>query len=191
MPVSPLPFAELMRAVLRRDPAATEQFCREFQAPILKVVRLRLMRRLRSKYDPLDLVHDVWASFFAAPPCDRQFDRPEEVIAYLEELARRKVIKVVRHGTTEKRDVTRELRFPDGSSYLGLKARDPSPSQELRAKEEWQRLVRAVKEAPPRHLRILTLLRHGLTHREIAARLNTNEKTVQRLIRRLDPRPRT
>jgi DNA-binding NarL/FixJ family response regulator len=35
--------------------------------------------------------------------------------------------------------------------------------------------------------RILTLLRRGITYREIADRLRTTEKTIWRLIRRLDP----
>jgi excisionase family DNA binding protein len=33
------------------------------------------------------------------------------------------------------------------------------------------------------HQGILTLLRDGMTYREIADRLNTTEKTVQRLVR--------
>jgi DNA-binding NarL/FixJ family response regulator len=39
---------------------------------------------------------------------------------------------------------------------------------------------------PPLHQRVLHALRSGLAYREIADKLQTNEKTIRRLVRRLD-----
>jgi DNA-directed RNA polymerase specialized sigma24 family protein len=49
-------------------------------------------------------------------------------------------------------------------------------------KEEFDRLLVAL---PPYQRRIVCLLRLGFSYAEIAQRLHTNPKTVQRLIRRL------
>src|SRR5262249_11494194 len=62
LPADTQEFRELISAVLRCDPVATETFCREYQAHIIRIVRRRLMRRLRSKYDSIDIAQDVWKS---------------------------------------------------------------------------------------------------------------------------------
>jgi RNA polymerase sigma factor (sigma-70 family) len=189
MSASPLKFRALMRGVFRGDPAAAEQFCNSYQSYILRVVRLRLMRRLRTLYDSDDFVNDVWLSFFADPPRHLQFDGPDAVIRYLEEMARRKVVRAVRQRVERRKcTITREEPLTEatgGPDDTPLHAAGPSPSQVAAAEEEWQRLVRG---KPKRVQRMLAMLRLGLTHREIADRLRTNEKTVQRLIRCLDPR---
>jgi DNA-binding NarL/FixJ family response regulator len=50
------------------------------------------------------------------------------------------------------------------------------------AKEQWQLLV---QEKPDYQRRILMLLNQGSTHAEIAQQLGLNEKTVRRLVQRL------
>ena len=65
-----------------------------------------------------------------------------------------------------------------------LYAREPTPSQVAAAEDEWERMLRG---RPPLHQSILHALRSGMTYREIADKLQTNEKTIQRLVRRLDP----
>ena len=58
----------------------------------------------------------------------------------------------------------------------------PSPSQLIMVEEEIDRLLTAL---PPYQRRIVALLRLGFSYGEIAQRLQTNPKTVQRLIRRI------
>ena len=62
----------------------------------------------------------------------------------------------------------------------GVPARDASPSQIVGAEEQFEKMLH---NRPSAHQRILTLLRDGMTYREIADHLNTSEKTVQRLVR--------
>ena len=184
-------FRELIQAVLRRDPAATELFCREYQSHIIRIVRRRLMRQLRSKYDSIDIAQDVWKSFFADPPGHLRLASPGAVISYLEEMARHKVVRAIRQRTSEKCDVTRECPLPQpalDSHAPGLPAPGPTPSEVVSGQEQWQRML---QRQSPRHQRLLTMLLDGSTHQEIARRLRTDVKTVQRLIRRLDRRPLT
>jgi DNA-directed RNA polymerase specialized sigma24 family protein len=189
MPVDAQDFRELIKAVLRRDPEATKLFCREYQSHIIRIVRRRLMRRLRSKYDSIDIAQDVWKSFFADPPHHLRFDGPAAVLSYLEEMARRKVVRAVRQRTSAKCNVHLEQPLPQptaASSGVGLAAPGPTPSEVVGGQEQWEQLVR---KQSPRQQRLLNMLLDGLTHDQIARRLRTDVKTVQRLIRRMDRRP--
>jgi RNA polymerase sigma factor (sigma-70 family) len=184
-------FRELIKAVLRHEPAATEKFCREYQAHIIRIVRRRLMRRLRSKFDSIDIAQDVWKSFFADPPHHLRFDGPTAVVTYLEELARRKVVRAVRDRTAAKCNVRLEEPLPQPtatSSSAGLPAPGPTPSEVVSGQEQWQRIMR---RQSPQQQRLLTMLLDGMTYEQIARRLRTDVKTVHRLIRRLDRRPLT
>ena len=111
------------------------------------------------------------------------------MITYLEEMARRKVVRAVRQKTGPRRNVRREQPLPQptaASSGIGLAAPGPTPSEVVSGKEQWQQLLR---RQSPRQQRLLNMLRDGLSQEEIARRLNTDSKTVRRLIRRLDRRP--
>jgi RNA polymerase sigma-70 factor (ECF subfamily) len=179
-------FRTLMRGMLAGDPDAADRLCRTYQSHILRVVRHRLVRRLRVRYDSLDFVHDVWASFFAKPPEKVWFDRPEELIGYLERMAQFKVGQALRQRTgTRKHGMGREMPIDGDDSWQDrLPARTPTPSQVAAAEDEWARMLEG---RPPLHQSILHALRNGWTYREIADKLQTNEKTIQRLVRRLDP----
>jgi RNA polymerase sigma factor (sigma-70 family) len=183
-------FQTLLRGVQAGDPDATDRFCREYQRPILRVVRRTLLPHYRSRFDSLDFVNDVWASFFANPPRDMRFDDPQSLVAYLARMARNKIGEVRRQTNTAKNDLGREKRLDAvvrATRGGGLPAPDATPSQIVVAEDEFQQMLR---DRSPVHKGILVLLRQGLTYREIAERLNTTEKTIWRLIRRLDPEGR-
>jgi RNA polymerase sigma factor (sigma-70 family) len=183
MPTNADDFRTLLRATLAGDSEAAARLCRDYEAPILRVVRRKLMPRLRSRYDSYDFVNDVWASFFANPPRDARLSDPKSLVAYLTRMACNKVAEVGRSSTAAKNDIVRETSLEAaarGGHDVGVPAPGATPSQIVGAEDEFQRLLRG---RSPMHQRILTLLRDGMTYREIAARLNTTEKTVQRLVR--------
>jgi RNA polymerase sigma factor (sigma-70 family) len=183
-------FKTLMRGALAGDAEAAERLCRDYQLPILRVVRRTLLRRLRVRYDSDDFVNDVWLSFFAHPPKDGRFEDPEAFIAYLTRMGRNKVGEVRRKGATQRADVRRETPLDAAAKATAvgaLPAADATPSKIVGAEDEFERMLR---DQPPAHRRILTLLRDGMSYREIAEHLHTNEKTIWRLIRRLDPEAR-
>jgi RNA polymerase sigma factor (sigma-70 family) len=180
-------FKTLFRRMLQGSPEAADRLCRDYQSAIQRVVRRRLPPRLRSRYDSLDFVNDVWASFFANLPDSGLFDKPKDFVGYLARIAQHKVWEVQRQTATGKQDLERETSLenvekaaPEGS----LPGPDPTPSQIVGAEDEFEKMLR---DRPPVHQQILTLLRHGSTYREIADQLNTTEKTIWRLIRRLKP----
>ncbi len=177
----PEDFRTLMEGVFAGCPLAVERLCIDYQKHVLRVVRRRLQRSLRVQVDSLDVVQDVWASFFKQPPVDRQFDHPDALAAYLCRMAANKVGLLARQRRRKKSDDLRMTPLPESFESL-LPAPTPTPSQIVGAEDEWRHMLAG---RPLAHRRILILLRQGLTHREIAARLDTNLKTIQRLLRRV------
>jgi RNA polymerase sigma-70 factor (ECF subfamily) len=179
-------FTVLMQRVHEGSPEAARVLFDRYGPHIRRVVRRRLDKKLRSRFDSIDFVQDVWTSFFAGPS-RRAFDRPQALVAYLARMARNKVVEALRHRTAEKRAADREHSLDSVTVVRGggLVARQDTPSHAAGIKEQWEHLLRG---QPPHYQRILDLLRQGHSHGEIAAELGLSEKTVQRLIRRLNRR---
>jgi RNA polymerase sigma factor (sigma-70 family) len=182
-------FNALMRRLRDGSEEAARELLERYGEHILRVVRRKLHPKLRPKFDSDDFMQAVWASFFAAAPRKYAFDRPQALIAFLVTLAQNKVITAVRQRfLLQKHNVNRE-RPLDGSVAAeaeGVKARDPTPSQVAVANEEWRRLL---AELPARYQRMLVLLREGHTQKEIAAELGVNEKTIRRVLDKLNAEP--
>jgi RNA polymerase sigma-70 factor (ECF subfamily) len=183
--------AQDFRALMQRLRAGEEDAARELLARygehILRVVRRKLHKQLRSKFDSIDFVQAVWASFFADAPEKYTFDHPRALMAFLATLAQNKVVEAVRQRMQRmKYNVNRERRLEVVEAGIGktLIGRDPSPSQVAVAQDEWARMI---DELPTRYQRLLVLLRDGHTQKENAAELGVNEKTVRRLLEKLRP----
>jgi len=183
-----LEFAALMQRVGAGSQEAARELVERYGPHILRIVRRRLDRALRSKFDSADFVQAVWASFFALPLDRYHFDRSQALVAFLIELARNKVVEVVRQRLqTQKYNINRERSLEDArAGYAGcLVAHEPSPADVAIAREEWDRLL---KEQPQHYQEILASLGSGETQREVAQRLGINERTIRRVIRKLSPR---
>jgi RNA polymerase sigma-70 factor (ECF subfamily) len=178
-------FAILMQRLREGSQEAATELFERYGPHILLVVRRRLSKKLRSKFDSDDFTQAVWASFFALPEGKYSFENPKALIGFLIKLARSKVIDVVRQRFgTAKFDVNREHSL-DRSAALwagALPASQPTPSQVAVAKEQWDRLQ---AKLPLHQRRILELLLQGKTHEEIAKELDINERTIRRMIDRL------
>jgi RNA polymerase sigma factor (sigma-70 family) len=189
MPDNPHEFNVLMERVRAGSEQAARDMLRLYGEHVLRVVRRRLNRKLRSKFDSSDFVQAVWASFFAKAPARCTFDRPQALVAFLATLAQNKVVDAVRQRfQRQKYNVNREHSL-DGSTAAEaaeLAARQPTPSQVAVANEEWHRLI---DELPAHYQRMLELLRAGHTQREIAQELGVNEKTIRRVIEKLNAEP--
>jgi RNA polymerase sigma-70 factor (ECF subfamily) len=182
-------FKNLMQRVRDGSEDAARELLDRYGEHILRVVRRKLSRELRSKFDSVDFVQAVWASFFVGAPKQRDFDRPQALIAFLVTLAQNKVIDAVRQRMqSQKYNINRE-RALDGSvsaDAAGLAAREPTPSQVAVANDEWRRLL---ADLPARYQRMLELLRQGHTQKDIARELGVNEKTVRRVLDKLNEEP--
>jgi RNA polymerase sigma factor (sigma-70 family) len=193
-------FRELMGQVQAGSEEAARRLYDEYGSHILRIVRHRMPEQLRSKFDSIDFVQDVWTSFFTDPPQDQQFDNPKALVGYLMRLAKRKVTAAYRKRLGSlKHDVRREramrvegeaaaeVEAGFGADAVGDPFTDPrqhTPSHWVMADERWQRLLDG--QTPARRHALL-MLREGSSQREVAERLGLSQKAIQRLLRRLLP----
>lgn len=184
-------FRALLAKALGQSDAAAEELLQRYQSSMLRVIRKKLSKRMRSKFDSLDFAQDVWASFFADPPPDLTFDRPEDLATYLAKLAHHKVIEAIRlRLMTQKFNVNREFSLDDSRvvNKEHLTGQQPSPPDVAAINEEWQGFLRS---QPLVYQRIYMLLREGKAQKEIAQELAISLKTVLRVANRFKPRSLT
>ncbi|AGA31075.1 RNA polymerase sigma factor [Singulisphaera acidiphila] len=166
-----------------------------FENDIRMMVRVRLPRPLRSQFDSMDFVQDVWQSFFRIFNHDpERFAQVRDLRGFLAGVARNKVYEEHRRRSlTQKYDLEREeplyIRRGNRDIPREVIASDPSPSQDAQARE---RLDQLLEGRSPREAEVIELRRQGLTFEEIAAQTGLHERTVRRVIetirRRMDAR---
>jgi RNA polymerase sigma-70 factor (ECF subfamily) len=178
-------FRVLMEQARAGSQDAMCELVERYAPHIVRAVRRKLSNAIRAKFDSVDFVQAVWASFFATPRGFVGFDRPEELMGYLVTLAHNKVVDEIRRRMkTEKYNVNRERSLDDSDLHVGrsLAGLEPSPSEVAVADELWKRLLKGL---PEHYRRILELRREGNTQQQIADELGLNEKTVRRAIQRI------
>jgi RNA polymerase sigma-70 factor (ECF subfamily) len=163
------------------DDAAARELLHRYEAEVRLVVRRRLPRILRSRFDSLDFLQSVWGSFFhrlrSAPA---EFDDSRHLVAFLARAARNKVIDEYRRAASQKHDMSREEpMWGDGHPPREVPAIDDTASQVAEAHEAFDRLMDLV---PEDRREILELKASGLSSREIGDRLGISERTVQRVL---------
>lgn len=179
-------FATLMKQVQAGNKEAARELHGLYGPHILRAVRRRLHQRLRSKFDSIDFVQDVWASFFADVPEKNYFESPEDLIAFLTVMARNKVADAVRlRLQRQKFNLNRERpleRTPLGADRFP--ASQQTPSEIVMDREEWAQFL---EKQPLVHRRILVLLREGKPSIKIAEELGISQRTVNRVLRKVVP----
>lgn len=183
----PREFAGLMRRVSAGSQGAAGELVERYGAHILRIVRRRLSRQLRTKFDSGDFVQAVWASFFALPLEQYNFEQSDALVGLLFHLARNKVVEAVRQRLqTQKYNVHRErpLHEDHTDQAEALAAHEPTPAEIAIAREEWDRLVAG---QPELYQQILMALRDGETQQGAAEQLGVSERTVRRVIRKFAP----
>jgi len=178
-------FRDLLQRVQEGSEAAAWELVEQYGEAIRRAVRRTLNRRLRPKFDSLDFVQVVWSSFFRVRGRLDQFNRPEELAAFLTTVARNKVaMEVRRRMLTEKYNVNREhtLHEPEAESPTHLPDREPAPVDVAIARERWDRLLQGQSE---HYRQIIELRLQGRTNQEIADTLGIAESTVRRFLKRL------
>jgi RNA polymerase sigma-70 factor (ECF subfamily) len=174
-------FSGLVAGLRAGDPSAVDALCRHYAPFIRAAVRRQLHPRLRTRFDSLDFVQDVWASFLAIPAERYTFDTPGALCAFLTRMAHHRVVEVCRRRFgTLKDDINRE----QGASDTGdrIKSPVPTPSQWVIADEEWEQLRGRFPEG---QRVVLELLRDGHSYEDIARLADVSVSTVNRIVRRL------
>ncbi len=183
-------FEEFVAQARRGDPNASSELLRAFEQDVRQMVRLRLPKTLRSRFDSMDFVQAVWASFFSDDGGPERFDSPQHLRAFLAGVARNKVLEEYRKRTqTRKYDIGREepLYVLRGGRErpLDVPSADPTPSQRLQAED---RLAQLVAGRPAIEARVVRLRQEGRTFEEIAEQTGLGERSVRRIFEGLKAR---
>src|SRR5512135_1121120 len=112
MPIEP-DIGDLMERARSGDEAAVQEFLNRFEPEVRTMVRGRLPKSLRPKFDSMDFVQAVWQSFFTdLRKGTREFENIKHLRGFLAGVARNKVFAEHRRLTkTEKHDLAREERL--------------------------------------------------------------------------------
>ncbi len=189
-------FHELMSRARAGDPEAVRDFLGRFEREVRVMVRARLPKRLRTRFDSGDFVQAVWQSFFTGPSGSApEFENEEHLRGFLRGVVRNKVGEEHRRQTrTARRDLAREepLYVARGNHEVAreVPSPDPSPSENVQADDRFEQLMAGFGA---REVRVLSLRRQGLTYAEVAERTGMHERSVRRIIDlfrlRLESRP--
>lgn len=175
-------FTELMQQVRQGSPEAAARLLREHGPLVMAVVRRRLHRRLRPKFDSVDFTQAVWASFFVRAAKNHQFETPDQLAAFLVQMAQNKLAAEHRRRfRTAKYQIHREADAASAASDH-VPAPGPSPTEMAIAKETLEQLLTG---QPAHYRQIVELKLAGLTVDEIAQRVGTHERTVRRVLKQL------
>jgi RNA polymerase sigma factor (sigma-70 family) len=143
-------------------------------------------KKLRPKFDSQDFVQSVWASFFALPLQNYDFESPEELARFLVDLAQNKVVDAVRQRINgAKYNVNRE-EFSLNDSQLPQNiaqtpAREPTPAELAVARELWDRMLSSGEDLHQRIVQRATT--STKTMRELAEEIGVSERTIRRVLR--------
>ena len=173
----------LLQRIREGDQEAGRRFVEKYQPHVLRIVRKLMPEAIRKNLDSVDLVQDVWCQFFDKVIHERRFETDDELMAYLLKMIANQVLMASRrYLLTQKNDPKREVSLsgPQMRAEAGPPDRGPSAEETAIALETWDSMVDGQIIA---YQRILLLRREGLSYKEIAERLHTSEKTIQRLIR--------
>ena len=176
------------RRVLERVCAGSEEAAWElintYGPHIQRVVRRKLNQRMRSRFDSLDFVQMVWASFFTEREKLANFTEPAQLIRYLSTMAQRKLMQESRRRLVgQKHNLECERPFVEGSEdESSFVRKSDTPSQIVMAKDHLEAMMRDRSE---QERRVVELRLEGLKYVEIAERLGIHERTARQVIEKL------
>jgi RNA polymerase sigma-70 factor (ECF subfamily) len=174
-------FRQAIEQICAGSDEAVWNFIETYGPHIQRVVRRRLHQSLRSKFDSIDFVQMVWASFFADRKRIAAMREPEELIRYLMTMARNKVIDESRRRMKyQKHNVCRE-RSLDVGQYAGSVRRHDTPSQIASVRERWAGWM---KDQSERNRRIVEMRMDGVAYDAISQHFGLSERTVREVIER-------
>lgn len=180
-------FQSLLRQLQEGSHEAAKELAETYGDHVLRCVRGRLPRRLRSQYDSIDFVQLVWKSVFTVPEKLAKVRDADQFVRILAGMARNKVAVVDRQLQTLKKDVEREVQLDESCPIAGPHpvSRDPTPSATASFREQWDRMV---QQQSQRDGQVVKMRYEGSTFQEIAKNLNMDEATARKIMRRLKRR---
>ncbi len=183
-PLPDSPTAELVAAAKKQERPAIEQLLVRHLPGLEAFVRLRMGPGLRAVATPPDLVQSVCREVLG-DLSGFEFRGEAPFRAWLYTCAENKLREKHRYHHREKRDVGAEVVLPDASTFLPAYRTLCTPSRDMEIREAMLRVESAFDQLPDDYREAVTLHKLcGLSHAEIAERMNRSEGAVRNLVYR-------
>lgn len=185
--------AEYLDRAKAGDASAIHDLVRMYEPLVRIIVRGKLPRVMRSRFDTMDFVQLVWKSVFAEDGPDLgKFQNKQHFLGFLSSVARNKIYEEHRRSDTLKYDVGREepLYVRKGNREVSreVAGNGSTPSAEAQVGD---RLAQMLNGRSDFSAKVVDLRRQGLTFDEIAARLGVHESVPRRVIKEMRERMET
>jgi RNA polymerase sigma-70 factor (ECF subfamily) len=170
---------------------ALNQLCSVYGERIRRIIRFRLDQKLRPKLDSIDVVQDALILALGGLK-DFTYRDEGDFLRWLSRIAENKLRDIWDKFHADKRDIHREIPFKkEGEATEGgfVGTTGPicttTPSVIMCRKEALDRLEKALDKLKPEYKEVVVLKRiEGLSHAEIAERLDKNAGAVRMLLAR-------
>jgi RNA polymerase sigma-70 factor (ECF subfamily) len=176
--------ADLVARAKHRDRAAVEQLLVRHLPNLEAFVRLRMGPDLRALMTAPDLVQSVCREALG-DLSDFEFRGEAPFRHWLFVRAENKLREKHRFHRAEKRDREKEQPLPEATTALSAYLTLASPSKDLEVREQMRRVEAAFDLLPAEYRDAITLHKLcGLSHAEIAERMQKSEGAVRNLVYR-------
>ena len=174
------PLETLLEQMRAGDLHAAEQLFLSYEPELRLIVRRNLSRRLRAKFDSLDVVQSVWAHVLHDfHEGGRSITSPDHLRNFLVRVTRNCLTDRLRHYRAA---LACERSISQDSVTIPSATAQPRASELAQANELWESLLAL---CPPEHHELLRLKRQGLPLADIAALTGLHADSVRRIIRQL------
>ena len=163
------------------DESAFDHLCEAYGERVLRIVRLRMGRELRSKMESMDLVQDAFISALRGLE-NFTYANEGDFLRWMSRIAENRIRDNLEKLHANKRDIRKEIplnsnRRAKQDSFV--RRTGPvdltTPSVIMSRKEDWNKLEKAMDKLNPEYKQVILLAKmEGLSHKEIAERLNKN-----------------
>jgi RNA polymerase sigma factor (sigma-70 family) len=174
------PLEVLLEQMRAGDLRAAERVFVAYEPQLRLIVRRQLSRRLRAKFDSVDVVQSVWVRVlrdFHAGGC--RITSTAHLRNFLVQVTRNCLTDRLRHYRTA---LENEQPFTEAARTGAAVSGQPRPSEVAQANELWANLLAL---CPRQYHELLRLKRQGFSLATIAARTGLHEDSVRRIIRKL------
>ena len=173
------------------DESALDRLCRIYGERVRRIVRLRMGRELRSKMESMDLVQDAFISALRGLE-NFTYKNEGDFLRWMASIAENRIRDNLEKFHTGKRDIHKEIPL-NNNRQAGqdsfVKITGPvdltTPSVIMSRQEDLDKLEKAMDKLNPEYRKVIDLAKiKGLSHKEIAERLNKNPHSTRSLLSR-------
>lgn len=186
-----LQWREMIAGLRDGNADAAHAFWNRFSPVLHNIADRHLSERLRRRLGPEDVVQSVCRTFFRrAQGGQLELGEADSLCSLLCAITLNKIREKARFHSRRKRGLDHEVQAGPGAddsiaSGLQLFDRAPGPDQAAEFADQFAQILSLLDEEE-RH--IIDLKLQDYTHEEIARKLGTSERTVRRIMKRIQSR---